>query len=41
MKQERSFVMQLDRILDEVYAKLGDHDKRLKEIERPAEEEEQ
>ena len=33
-EQERSFVMQLDRILDEIYAMLGNVDKRLKEIEK-------
>lgn len=33
-EQERSFVMQLDRILDEIYAMFGNVDKRLKELEK-------
>ena len=31
--QERAFVIQMERLLDEIYAQLGNLDKRIKALE--------
>ena len=39
--QERMFVIQIERLLDEIYMMLGDLDKRVKALETSGEEEEE